>query len=257
MNIYIIGASKGIGAGIAEAFAKRKHNLFLSSRDIEGLRSVSEKLANKYGIDCKYNFIDVINKQSIIASFRECIDKFGIPDVIIYNSGISKTDDFKDFQSQIIKDIFNVNFNGLLDTMEVVLPDLLKSGKNAIFAGTTSLAEFKGIPGNAGYSASKIAASHVLEAARCQLLSTNVKITTIKPGFVYTNMTGNNKFPMPFVITAEKAGEYIATGILKKKSIVAFPKIVQFLSWQAKALPSFVYDNVMKHWKKKKFIENY
>ncbi len=258
MNIYIIGASKGLGAGIAEAFAKLGHSLFICSRNLENLNTLSDQLTKNYNIKCNYNFLDVTQKESIIKSYNECVEIMGIPDIVIYNSGISKTDNFLNFQSQIIKDIYSINVYGLIDSMEIILPSLLKSGKKTIFAATSSLAELRGIPGNAGYSSSKIAVSHLLEAARCQLYKTNVKIITIKPGFVHTDMTSNSKFSMPLVKYPDKAGEIIARKLLKRKSIVAFPVIIQFLSWAAKPIPSFIYDFIMKNlWKKNKMLEDY
>lgn len=256
MNIYIIGASKGIGAGIAEAFAKLGHNLFLASRDMEGLIKFSAEISQKYQVECNYNYVDVSDKLAISNSFQKCLDKIGTPDIVIYNSGISRTDDFNNFDAQVIKDVFRVNFTGMLDAMEAILPTLLKADKEVIFAGTSSLAECRGLPGNAGYTASKIAASHVLEAARCQLYNSNVKIITIKPGFVHTNMTNKNQFPMPMVINADRAGEIIVDGLLKGKSIVAFPKLIQFFTSFAKSIPSIIYDNVMKHWTKKKILQD-
>lgn len=256
MNVLIIGASRGIGAGIAEAYAKLGHNLFLASRDVQELVLLSEKLSNKYGVQCNYSFIDVKDKMAIANAYDKCQKAMSVPDIVIYNSGVSKTDNFLEFESQRIKDIYRVNVFGMIDAMEVILPSLLSADKQVYFAGVTSLAEARGIPGNAGYSSSKVAASHILEAARCQLHNSNVKIITVKPGFVKTKMTQNNKFYMPMVMDSDRAGEIIAEGIMRGKSIVAFPTLIQFASYLAKTIPSCIYDGVMKFWKKKKILED-
>ena len=250
MLVTIIGASRGIGAATANSFAAKGYDVFLASRNTKELEILANEIINKYKIKCEFAFVDSTDKASIEKAAELCVNSMGIPNIVVYNSGISKTDNFYEFKEQIIRDIYEVNVFGMLKAMEVFIP-ILFQGEGGTFAGVTSLAESRGMPGNAGYTSSKIAASHLLEAARCQLLKSKVKIATIKPGFIATDMTSRNSFPMPFLLTAEQAGEIIATKLIDGKLRISFPYSTAFISWFGKLIPGIIYDNLMKHWKKK------
>ncbi len=251
MLVFIIGASRGIGASAAESFAKKGCDLFITARNTEQLAELSAKLTNKYHIKCGYSAIDVTRQDTISQAANQCLEDYGTPSIVLHNSGISKSDNFLEFEAQIIRDIYDVNVFGIMNSMEIFIPILL-NGEGGIFVGVTSLAEARGIPGNAGYTSSKIAASHLLEAARCQLMNSKVKIATIKPGFVQTDMTSRNAFPMPFLLSSERAGEIIAERLLGGRLRISFPYSTAFLSWCGKLIPGFIYDGLMKHWKKRK-----
>ena len=102
------------------------------------------------------------------------------------------------------RQIFDVNLGGVLNTLEPVLPAMLQRGRGQV-AIISSLAAFRGWPGAPAYSASKGAVRFYGEALRGALHSSGVEINVVCPGFVVSRMTDVNQFPMPFLMSAEKA----------------------------------------------------
>ena len=110
----------------------------------------------------------------------------------------------KDFNSENFKKVFETNTFGIAHALECLIPIMKKQGYGKI-AGVTSLADVRGYPGSSGYSASKAAATRLLESARIELKKFNIRVITVKPGFVKTPMTDKNEFIMPFKIQPERA----------------------------------------------------
>jgi short-subunit dehydrogenase len=87
----------------------------------------------------------------------------------------------------------------------------------------SSLAAFRGMPGNAAYCASKAALHIFMESIRVDLRGTGIVATTIYPGFVKTELTAKNKFRMPFLMELDAAVDVMAKGIARKKATIAYP----------------------------------
>ena len=103
-----------------------------------------------------------------------------------------------------VEKMIRVNLLGVVYSIEAVLPEMLKR-RSGHLAAVSSLAAYKGLPGESAYCASKAAVNTYLEGLRIQLRPHNIAVTTICPGFVATPMTAINQFRMPFLWTAEKA----------------------------------------------------
>jgi hypothetical protein len=95
--------------------------------------------------------------------------------------------------------------------------------------GISSLAQYRGLPRNAIYSASKAFLSTFLEGLRIDLRGTGVEVTDVRPGFVRTSMTAGNKHVMPFLMDLPDATEAILQGMTRREPVVAFP-------WQLAAI---------------------
>src|SRR3981081_1445547 len=100
---------------------------------------------------------------------------------------------------------------------------MLRRGSGHLVA-ISSLAAFKGLPGESAYCASKAAVNAYLEGLRIQLRDHGIRVTIACPGFVETPMTAVNEFPMPFVMSAEKAADHILWAIRKRKKVYRFPR---------------------------------
>jgi short-subunit dehydrogenase len=90
-------------------------------------------------------------------------------------------------------------------------------------AAVSSLAAYKGMPGESAYCSSKAAINVYLEGLRIQLRGRGIAVTTICPGFIKTAMTDVNEFPMPWLMTADKAAQKIARALARKKKVFNFP----------------------------------
>jgi len=101
----------------------------------------------------------------------------------------------------------------------------------------SSLAGWRGWPGAPAYCASKAAVKIYGESLRGALSGTGVKVSVICPGFVESQMTAVNDFPMPFLVSAEKAARIIRRGLEKDRSRISFPFPAVFFSWWFAVLP--------------------
>lgn len=243
-NIIITGASSGIGKEIALELGRQGHNLLLLARNVDKLKSVCDELGDKK-ISVHYMKCDVTNKAEVFNAVDYAKELMVSIDIAILNSGVAGSGYFRDFQSDKLRYIFDVNVFGIVYFMERLIPIMKHQGYGTI-AGVSSLADLRGIPGNAAYCASKSSATFLLEAARVELADYGINVVTVKPGFVKTAMTANNTFFMPFLMEADEAAKKIVNGILSGKKRIAFPLIMVFLSWLGKILPSSLFENLIR-----------
>ena len=243
-TVLITGASSGIGKAVGEKLLQINCNLILTARRNDIIENWVNKLENK-----KANILilknDVINKSNVAQTFAKITEEFGNIDVAILNSGIGKNVTTQNFSSQIAEDIINTNFLGVVYWIEQLLPNMMKN-KSGIIAPISSLADNRGYSGSGFYCASKAALSIFAEGLSIDLAKFGIKVITIKPGFVKTPMTDQNKFKMPFMISAKKAAEKIISGIEKEKTIIQFPFPTVLGAKIIGMLPNWVYRLIAK-----------
>jgi short-subunit dehydrogenase len=166
---------------------------------------------------------------------------FGTIDIAILNSGVTLRSHSSQTKSDIAENIFRVNTFSIHIFTEALLP-VFKNNKQSFLIGVTSLADVRGFPGSGLYSASKAAASTLLECMRIELKKLNIKVLIVKPGFVKTPMTDKNEFLMPFMLTADKAAEIIVKGIKREKKIISFPFPIVWSTKILKVMPDWLFD---------------
>jgi len=218
--ILITGASSGIGYQLAKDLALEGAKLALLSRKIELLDSLANKLKNQTII---HNYkCDVTNKVEVAETISKVKQDFGKIDIAILNSGVGYTSSVLNYSSENAEKTFNTNVLGAVYCIEQLLPDFI-SEKRGVIIGVSSLGDGKGFPKSGFYSASKAAFTILLESLRIELKKYNVKVVTVKPGFVKTPMTDKNNFKMPFLMSVEEGSKIIIDGLKKDKRIIEFP----------------------------------
>ncbi len=220
-TVLITGASTGIGKALGKYLLNVDCNLILTARQDDKINDwVNEFRNSKAQILIVKN--DVTDKNNVAESYKKSINKFGSIDIAILNSGIGKEVTPETFNSEVAEDIINTNFLGVVYWIEQLLPSMMKR-KSGIIAPVSSLADNRGYSRSGFYCASKSALSNFAEGLSIDLKKYGIKVLTIKPGFVKTPMTDQNKFKMPFLISAEKSAKLIISGIKKEKAIIQFP----------------------------------
>src|SRR5262249_40301412 len=136
--------------------------------------------------------------------------------------------------------MFHVNLLGVVYSIEAVLPDMLRRGRGHL-AAVSSLAAYKGLPGEAAYCASKAAVNTYMEGLRIQLRERNIAVTTICPGFVRTPMTEVNKFKMPWLLEADDAARRIVRAMKRRRKVYNFPWQMSLVMKLASWLPDWVH----------------
>jgi short-subunit dehydrogenase len=246
-NVLITGSSRGIGYALAKEFISNGTNLFLIARNIEKLEQLA--LSENNRVNIIYYQCDVGDKAALNKAIDRAFLEMGRIDLAILNAGIGIPDSFENYSTETLKQIMDVNFYGIANGLEKLIP-LMKQQGGGVIAGTTSLADARGFPGSSAYSVSKAAASHLLEASRIELSGSGIKIVTIKPGFVRTDMTAKNNFFMPFLMDVEKAAKIIISGLERGKSRIYFPLPTVFLTYIVKIVPGWLYEGMFKFRKK-------
>lgn len=250
MKILISGASRGIGAALALEYAKKGCDIFLTASTESDLKSVCKE-CESFGVKASYGLCDVRNKSSVARVFTQALDNLGSIDIAILNAGVSGSDNFKNLQSAELIRIFETNVFGVVFFLELLTPYFIEQGSGTI-VGVSSLADSRGYPGSGAYCASKSALTKILESARNDLKPIGIKVITVKPGFVKTAMTDKNKFPMPFMMPADKAAKIISSGVARGKKEIRFPGILSVLSKLAEFVPNAIYDGLIRKVKREK-----
>lgn len=240
-TILITGVSSGIGKALAQKLSMIDCTLILLARRINLIDEYVSQLQNKKAkilvLKC-----DVSDKKEVLETMIKIKHEIKADiDVAILNAGTSYRTDIEDFYSKHAEEIFDVNVFGIVYWVEQLLPEFMKK-KEGLIVGVSSLADSRGHAKSEFYCASKAAVTKILEGLRIELHPYNIKVITVKPGFVKTPMTDKNKFTMPLIMSPEKAADIIINGVEKEKPVIAFPRTIAFASWIGGILPSRVYE---------------
>lgn len=236
-TILITGASNGLGAALARIYALPGSLLFLSGRNRERLEAVAE-ICRARGAQVHMQIMDVKNRDAMAEWVTGC-DRARPIDLVIANAGISGGTGTKqpraggmhptETEAQT-REIFDTNVNGVLNTVLPIIPAMVSRRRGQI-ALISSLSAMRGLPSAPAYSASKAAVKHYGEALRGMLSKAGVKVNVVCPGYIKTQMTEANDFPMPFIMSADKAADIIARGLARNRSRIAFPLRLHVPLW--------------------------
>lgn len=239
-TVLITGASSGIGFELAKQFAAENSNLTLLARRKDKLDELAQELKSESRTILTYK-CDVSKKEEVEFVFSDIRTKISHIDIAILNSGIGHNITVENFDSKLADETFGVNVLGMIYCIQELLKDFLPR-KEGIIVGVSSIADVRGFPRSGIYAASKAAASTLLESLRVEFKKYNIKVITVRPGWVTTPMIKKNDFKMPFLMNAEKAAEIIIRGIKKEKKVIEFPIGTVIGGKIIKVLPNFIFD---------------
>lgn len=240
--IFITGASSGIGEALALSYAGKGIRLLLTGRDARRLAQVAGR-CREQGADVVTTTIDVTDRAAL-ADWITARDAEVPVDLVIANAGISAgTGGGVETEAQA-RAIFATNLDGVLNSIHPLIPAMVARGRGQI-ALMSSLASFRGMAGAAAYCGSKAAVRVYGEALRGDLARQGVGVSVICPGFVVSRMTAVNRFPMPFLMDAERAAGIIRRGLAAGKGRVAFPFATYAVSWLLGVLPPGLVDMIL------------
>jgi short-subunit dehydrogenase len=232
VRVVITGASSGIGEALARHYAARGAVLGLISR-----RATPVASGSSYPVD-------VADEAALVTAARDFIARFGVPDLVIANAGISSgTSGVEHGDLPKLKKVLEVNVAGLAATFAAFAPAMREAGRGTL-AGIASVAGFRGLAGNGAYCASKSAAISWMESLRVELYGSGVSVVCVCPGYIDTPMTRVNRFRMPFLITADDAARRIARAIESKRRLAVIPWQMALVAVALRAMPGWLYDRI-------------
>lgn len=200
--VFITGASSGIGQALAARYHRAGWRLALVARrihEIESWASANGISADSYQI---YS-ADVSQIESIVAAGLDCLQRQGVPDVVIANAGISVgVDTALREDLDAMARVFATNTVGAAATFQPFINAMVQRGSGRL-VGVASVAGIRGLPGHGAYCASKAALISYCESLRGELRGTGVGVSTISPGYIDTPLTRKNRYAMPFLMRPE------------------------------------------------------
>jgi len=252
--VVITGASSGIGAATAVAFAGEGCRLVIAARNMERLQEVKERCM-ELGAEVLACVCDVSKEQDCFRLMELTVKKFKGIDILINNAGISMRAIFADTDLSVLKKIMDVNFWGTVYCTRLAIPYILHS-KGSIIA-VSSIAGIKGLPGRTGYSASKFAVNGFMEALRIENSKKHIHVGVIYPGYTTSNIRntalnkdGNEQAETPFEEEKLMPASVVATEIVqmvrerKPESVLTSQGKITF--WINKFFPRFLDTMVYK-----------
>jgi short-subunit dehydrogenase len=239
----VTGTSSGIGWSLAKALAADGCKVGLVARRRPQLESLAGEIESAGG-SAAFAVADVADRPQVLAAIADLAGQLGPVDLLVANAGVGAPTLIEPFNVDDIENQFRVNVLGVVYAIEAVLPDMLSRGRGHI-AAVSSLAAYKGLPGESAYCASKAALSSFMDGLRVQLRGRGVAVTTLCPGFVRTPMTAANEFRMPFVLDADEAARRMLRALRRRRKVYNFPMPTWLLMQLSRLAPDWALAWVM------------
>ena len=233
----IIGASSGIGEALARVLSDNGYEIGLTARREEKLQEIAKDLPTRSFV----KRIDVSEPDQAMAALRVLIKEMNDVDLIVINAGISLASHAEWAQE---KAVIDVNVSGFVAMCNVAWNYFLDRG-NGHIVGISSIAALKGYGRNTIYCASKAFISSYMQGLRqkAHRKRVNILVTDIKPGFVATPMTENNK-KMFWVAEVDKAARQIFNAIKKRKTHAYITRRWRLAAWVTKSIPNWLFERL-------------
>ena len=240
-NVWITGASSGIGKALAIKFANEGWQVAASARRENLLKDLNNQYPNIHSFP-----LDVKNEDETKNIFQNIVEKFQTVDIAVFCTGIHDPESEKKLSSEKIREIMETNFFGTLNCVMAV-NTYFREKKNGHISIVSSVAGYRGLPAASGYCASKSALTSLAESLYFDFKRHNVRVSLVSPGFIKTPMTDKNKFPMPMIKSPEFAAEKMFTGLTKKNTFeIHFPIAFTMLMKLLKIMPNWLFFLLVK-----------
>jgi short-subunit dehydrogenase len=226
---WVVGASSGIGAALATELVSRGADVAISARRAEDLERVSAGSMVTVPLDAT-------DPDAVARAAREVRGALGGIDAVVWSAGFWKQFDASTWDREVFAQHVEVNLLGFSNVLAAILPEMVRTRRGHVI-GIASVAGYRGLSGAEAYGATKAAQINLLEALRVQVRRSGVRVTTICPGFVRTELTSGNAFPMPFLIDADEAARAICDGLERERNEIVFPLPMALLMKAARLVP--------------------
>lgn len=236
----VTGASSGLGRGLALWLAKHGLRVFATGRRLPQLQELAAE-AQAAGTTVEPVVMDVTDSDASQERIRGIDAECGGLDLVVANAGVGGVTNAKRMEWSHVRTIIDTNVTGAAATLCAVLPRMVERRRGHV-VGVSSLAGIRGLAGHAAYSASKSFLATFLESLRVDLRGTGVRVTCVYPGFVKSEMTAKNRFPMPFLMETDDAVALMGRGILQGDAEVSFPWQLAAPMRLVKVLPNPLFD---------------
>jgi short-subunit dehydrogenase len=240
VKILITGASSGLGAEFARQYASPQNELIFLARREEKLYALRHELFEKVK-----SIEIIIADVTEFASLQEKISKIENLDMLILNAGISLGHSQDITPMAEFKKLYDVNVLSNHAILEVLLPKF-QAQESGTIVFISSLASLFSMPSSKVYSSSKRALNAYAEGIRYKYKKDNIKVITILPGFIKSELTDKNEFKMPFLLETQEGVAKMVKVIDKGKEFYAFPRRFYYLIKVLSLLPTFLREQIVR-----------
>ncbi|MEE8434169.1 MAG: SDR family NAD(P)-dependent oxidoreductase [bacterium] len=240
-RIFITGASSGIGATLAQYYADQYRDglhLGLLARRTGRLIALAASLRELGSVVETYS-TDVRDGASMREIGRDFTGSAGGVDLVIANAGISPGEKTGKGDLEPASNVIATNLLGVFNTLVPMIPPMIEQ-KSGHLVAMGSVGGFFALPGKAAYCGSKAAVKILMDSYRPVLKAHGIRVTTICPGFVESEMTAGKSYPMPFLVNGSKAAKLIARAIAKGRKTYVFPWQMHLVIPLLRAVPERV-----------------
>jgi hypothetical protein len=238
VNVFLTGASSGIGMALAREFARRGAFLGLVARREDALQALATELAPR----CQVYAVDVTDRERLIAAARDFEQRCGATDIVVACAGISvgvETEYYEDLAQ--FDRVLATNLNAVATCFHPFIAPMRKRRRGTL-AAIASVAGIRGMPGAEAYCASKAALITYCESLRVGLYGSGIRVVTIAPGFIRTPMTAVNPYAMPFLMEVDAFAQHAVAAIEQGASYVIFPWQMAWVARLLRVLPNWAFD---------------
>lgn len=221
-NILITGASSGLGAEMARQFAAKGHDLALTARRTERLEALRSELTERYPqLNVVIHSLDVNDHAQVFDVFR-AIDAELPLDRIVVNAGLGKGAPLGTGQFEANRDTALTNFVGALAQAEAAL-ELFRARNAGHLVLIASISALRGMPKTVTtYAATKAGLASLGEGLRLEMLGKPIKVSTIYPGYIRSEMNDRVKHT-PFIVDTEPGVRAMVAAIEAEKAKAYVP----------------------------------
>jgi NAD(P)-dependent dehydrogenase (short-subunit alcohol dehydrogenase family) len=234
---WITGGGSGIGRALALALSQAGWRVAISGRD-------ADKLGDCCAADPAGRLIAVpldVTDHGAVRHVVEMLERdHGPLQLVVLNAGDYQPMSLDDFDGALFRRLMEVNYLGVVHSLEAVLPYLRQRGSGQILINA-SLSGYRGLPLAAPYGASKAALISLTESLRNECLAAGIRLRLINPGFVRSALTDRNKFKMPFLTTPEAVAGHVLKSLGKDNFEIAYPRTMTWLMKLLRLLPYRLY----------------
>lgn len=234
-RVWLIGASSGIGAALAEALSARGAWLALSARRRDALEAVAAKCE-----DARVLPFDVTDSAAFSQAHEELVSRWKGIDLVVFLAGTYAPTRAWEMTDESIRATVDVNLVATMQGVRQLLPDMLRRRQGAV-ALVASVAGYSGLPQACLYGPTKAALINFAETLHLDLKPRGVDVFVISPGFVETPLTSNNEFKMPALLKPAEAAEAILREFGRGVFEIHFPKRFSRVLKALRLLPYALY----------------
>lgn len=239
--MFITGGSAGIGRALAVHHASMGATVGVTGRRADALAALAAEWPGRI----LPLVADVRDAAAMRGAAEAFIAKAGCPALVYGNAGISVgTLTAEHADADVFREVMDTNVLGLVHTFAPFLEPMRAAGGGTL-AGIASVAGLRGLPGAGAYSASKAAAIAYLESLRIECRTDGIRVSTICPGYIATDMTAGNPYPMPFLLPADEAARRIARIAMQGRSFAIVPWQMAVVGRLMKLLPDAAWDRAL------------